>query len=125
MTTAPFPRLQRYSDPLALLCALLIGLLSLTPLPALPELPGGDKLQHFIAYAVLAFLATCARPGTRGLLLALTAVIAYGGIIELLQPYVNRYREMADLLANGAGALLGVAIMLLVRGTACTPRHPG
>ncbi len=41
------------------------------------------------------------------------AVIAYGGLIEALQPYVNRYGEFDDFLANGAGAVLGA---LLVRG---------
>jgi len=41
-----------------------------------------------------------------------SAVIAYGGLIEMIQPYVNRYGEFNDFLANGAGAVLGVLLAL-------------
>ena len=90
-----------------------IGYLSLTPLPVLPDVPGSDKFYHLIAYALLAFFAVLPRRNGVAVIIALVAVIAYGGLIELLQPYVNRYGEFDDFLVNGAGTVLGA---LLVRG---------
>ena len=43
------------------------------------------------------------------------SVIAFGGAIELIQPYVNRQGEWADFWADTTGALLGVGIGLLLR----------
>ena len=40
------------------------------------------------------------------------AVTAYGGLIELIQPYVNRYGEFSDFLADAAGAALGGLLAL-------------
>jgi len=40
--------------------------------------------------------------------------IAYSGVIELVQPYVNRYGEWLDLVANAAGIILGLIIAALV-----------
>ena len=36
--------------------------------------------------------------------------IGYSGLIELIQPYVNRYGEWLDMLANTAGVVCGVAL---------------
>jgi len=36
--------------------------------------------------------------------------IVYSGVIELVQPFVNRYGEWLDLLANATGVLLGAVI---------------
>jgi VanZ family protein len=34
--------------------------------------------------------------------------IAYGGMIELVQPYVNRYGEWLDMAANTTGVVCGL-----------------
>ena len=107
--------LYRYADRLAAGCFVAIGYLSLTPLQALPEIPVNDKLQHLIAYAVLAFFAALSRQGSKSILVVLLAVTAYGGLIELIQPYVNRYGEFNDFLADAAGAALGGLLALGVR----------
>ncbi len=99
--------LYRNADRLAVGCFLAIGYLSLTPLPEIPNLPGNDKLHHLIAYVVLGFLATLSRQTGKTVLATLLAVIAYGGLIEIIQPYVNRYGEFNDFLAGGLGAVLG------------------
>ena len=104
--------LRRYADRLAVGCLLVIGALSLAPLPELPDAPGNDKLHHLIAYALLAFLALLPRNTRGAALAALLAVIAYGGLIELVQPYVNRYGEFGDFFANGVGAVLGGLLAL-------------
>lgn len=104
--------LYRAADGLAVGLFMVIGYLSLTPLPVLPDVPGNDKLHHFIAYAALAFFALLQRKSRNTVLIALLAVIAYGGAIEALQPYVNRHGEFNDFLADGAGACLGALLVL-------------
>lgn len=84
---------------------ILIASLSLSPLSELPPIPGNDKAHHLIAYAVLAFPLSVARP--RSWLWGLLGFLIFSGAIELVQPYVNRYGEWADLLANGIGLLIG------------------
>lgn len=104
--------LYRHADRLAVGCFMVIGYLSLTPLPELPELPGNDKIHHLIAYAALAFFATLHRKTGKAVVAVFLAVIAYGGLIEAIQPYVNRYGEFNDFLANAAGAGAGVLLAL-------------
>lgn len=87
---------------------LLITVLSLTPLPNLPEVPGSDKTHHLIAYGALMFPAFMVNHKLKGVLLFLFAT--WGGVIELLQPFVNRYGEWVDLVANMAGLAIGAAL---------------
>ncbi len=82
-----------------------ITLLSLSPLEQLPPVPGTDKTHHLIAYAFLMF-PTALRKPKHWLLLGL-AFMAYSGAIELVQPYVNRYGEWLDMLANVTGVVFG------------------
>ena len=99
--------LYRHADRLALGCVLAIGYLSLMPLVQLPDAPGNDKIHHLIAYGMLTFFATLPRKTRKTVVAALLAAIAYGGLIEVIQPYVNRYGEVGDFLADAAGAVLG------------------
>lgn len=103
-------RLNEYSDWLALLWSAVIGYLSLSPLPQLPEIAVSDKLEHFAAYTVLGFLGGVSRRSIRGMLWISLAIVAYGGAIELIQPYVNRYMELGDFIANACGTLFGATI---------------
>ncbi|MCB1759992.1 MAG: VanZ family protein [Gammaproteobacteria bacterium] len=96
---------------MAITWALTIAVLSLTPLQRLPlATPFSDKLNHFAAYALLGLLAYLARSGRAPWLLWPLLLTLYGGLIELLQPYVNRHAEWLDLAANGLGALAGVLL---------------
>ncbi len=91
-----------------------ITLLSLQPLSQLPLVPGGDKTHHLIAYALLVFPAAFRRPRHWRLICLL--FILYGGMIELLQPYVNRYGEWLDFAANTTGIVCGLLLAeLLIR----------
>ena len=93
-------------------CSLsVITILSLWPLDKLPSVPG-DKTQHLIAYAVLMLPAALRKPN-KWYLIALL-FIAYGGALELLQPYVNRYGEWLDLMANTAGVVCGIIVAELM-----------
>lgn len=102
---------QRHWRLLTLLLAVLIGLLSLWPLERLPLVPGGDKSHHLIAYAALAFPLGLARPRHWPLLALL--LLGWGGLIELLQPWANRYGEWLDLAANGTGLVVGLLLARL------------
>lgn len=86
----------------------LITILSLRPLQTLPPVPGTDKIHHFAAYATL-MLPIALRKPKYWQLVALV-FIACSGAIELIQPFVNRYCDLEDLLANIAGLACGLII---------------
>ncbi|MEC7816691.1 MAG: VanZ family protein [Pseudomonadota bacterium] len=90
-----------------------ITVLSLYPVESLPPVPGTDKTHHFIAYGVLAFPIALARPEKWSLFMV--GILGYSGIIELVQPYVNRYGEWLDLGANGLGLLGGILVASVAR----------
>ena len=100
---------------LALSLALLaiITTLSLWPLDNLLLVPGSDKLQHFIAYSALVFPVALSQP-QRWILVVIFFVLC-SGLIELIQPFVNRHGEWLDMLANTSGVLCGVLLATAVR----------
>lgn len=89
-----------------------ITFLSLWPLEQFPSVPGTDKTHHLIAYALLMFPTALRKP--KNWLLIGLLFIAYSGTIELIQPYVNRYGEWLDMLANCAGVMCGALAAGLV-----------
>lgn len=93
---------------ITLLLGMVIAILSLWPLERLPLVPGGDKTHHLIAYAALAFPLGVARPRYWPLLALL--LLGWGGLIEVVQPWANRYGEWLDLAANGAGLVVGLLL---------------
>src|SRR5689334_4624186 len=94
-------------------------LFTLTHLPPehLPHGPGGDKFQHFTAYAVLSFTlgATLwqAFPSRRRLIPLLVLLVAalYGGFDEITQILVHRDCELNDWLADISGAAMAGAVL--------------
>lgn len=83
-----------------LLAAAVVVLSLVPPADGAALLP--DKLLHFSAYLVLGFWFVSLAPRRRWL--AVAAVVAMGGLVELLQgatPY--RYSEWLDFAANTAG----------------------
>lgn len=102
----------RWIDWLAAGWFLVVTWLSLAPLPELPDIRTSDKLGHVAAYAVLAALATLSRRSPGAILAMAAAIVAYGGLVELIQPLVNRRGEFGDFLANCAGATAGTGIVL-------------
>jgi len=75
-----------------------------------------DKLIHFAAYAVLAWLlamawqASVGRLNARHLKLVWLAVVFFGAIDEVTQPLVGRTASVADWLADAAGAVVGLLV---------------
>lgn len=72
------------------------------------SVPFSDKTHHFVAYASLMFPVALRRP--KGWWLIALAFVGYSGVIELLQPLVNRSNEWLDLLANGCGVAIGAVL---------------
>jgi VanZ family protein len=102
----------RYHKLLSTLLVLGITVLSLIPLPQLPEVPGKDKTMHMVAYAVLAFPVALARP--KGYLLILLGFALWSGVIELVQPLVNRHMSGLDFAANTLGLVVGLILAGLI-----------
>jgi hypothetical protein len=90
----------------------LITIFSLWPLATLPTVPGTDKTHHFIAYATL-MLPTALKKPKYWFVITLF-FIACSGAIELVQPYVNRYCDFEDLLANIGGLVSGFMIAAIL-----------
>lgn len=97
--------------------ACLLAVLALSLLPLSPQLPttGWDKTNHLLAFCVLTVLGTQAYRGRTGMVLL--GLLAYGGMIEILQSFTpDRMAEWADLLADSLGLTVGLALRaLLVR----------
>ena len=104
---------SNYWLPLTASLLLLVTALSLWPLPSLPEVPGSDKAHHLIAYAAVVFPVALRSPKRWQFIVA--AIVLYGGMIELIQPFVNRYGEWLDFFANAAGVVIGVVAAKLAR----------
>ena len=98
--------------PLTLLQLAAITTLSLIPLPELPPIPGSDKTHHLIAYGAVVFPLALRLP--RGWYWLAGGIALWSGAIELIQPFVNRYGEWVDLIANIAGLCLGYVLARLI-----------
>lgn len=96
---------------LSLCLLVVITVLSLTPLPELPS-AGGDKLLHLVAYACPAFVIALGASANWQWRVAMCVV--WSGLIELVQPYVNRLAEWEDLAANALGCLLGALLGMVM-----------
>jgi VanZ family protein len=93
----------------------LLAVLALSLLPLSPQLPttGWDKTNHLLAFCVLAILGNQAYRGRTDMVLL--GLLIYGGLIEILQSFTpDRMAEWADLLADGLGLLVGLALRTLL-----------
>lgn len=100
-------RLQLIGVAMTVVLGAVIAVLTLAPISS-SDVPGSDKLHHVLGFAALAFPLPFVRP--RLALSVALGVIAYGGMIELIQPYFGRTAEWADFLADIVGAALGAAL---------------
>ncbi len=105
--------IQKFGLTLSVVLLIITTVLSLIPLPELPEVPGTDKTHHLIAYMSIALPVTLKNP--KYLYYFLLGVVLWSGAIELIQPYVNRYGEWMDLLANSIGLVIGFVLGHLLK----------
>lgn len=121
MTWLPASRLGRSLKPFrrpwlwaGLWCAAiaLVVYASLVPPDDLPDAPeGADKIEHFLAYALLAAGAVQLFARRISLLSACVALALLGVVLEQLQDTTGLGRSMdpLDALANMLGVLTGLA----------------
>jgi len=88
--------------------------LALAPASAIPEVGVTDKVEHALAFTVLAMLGLWAFPGRVGRLAA--GLIAFGIMIEILQATMpfGRDGEVLDVVADTFGVSLGMTAQLLL-----------
>lgn len=96
--------------------ALAIALGSLLPLNSAVDIAGSDKLYHFIAYSLLAYLLARSYLARIGWLKLASGVVVYGAVIEILQGFSGyRSAELGDLLANILGCSGGLLLHQLTK----------
>ncbi len=92
----------------AILWLVLVGVLSLIPVPKEAAVVS-DKTAHFLFYlatSMVVFLAIRSERFLRSLFITVVAVLFYGILLELLQALVPyRTFSMNDILANTLGIL--------------------
>ena len=113
--------LKKYLSPLVLLYTITIIIISLIPIPNLPlpefNLLQPDKLFHFLMYFVmfLGWKKSNFFKEDKYFIKSLVIVFLVGLFTEFLQgtEYIERYYELADLLANSIGILFSYLIFVL------------
>lgn len=109
----PQLRFRRTWFCLGLVIALGIAVVCLMPGSSLPRTGISDKSEHLLAFGALAFWfgSIVVRRDLGWLALAL---VAFGGVIELLQGAMRlgRDAEFRDVMADAAGVGLGLALAL-------------
>lgn len=85
----------------------------LIPPPSIPLPENSDKVEHFLAYFLLAASAVQIYQRRAALVWAAVGLVALGIGIELAQGAltVNRMADPMDALANSVGVLAGMAIV--------------
>jgi VanZ family protein len=105
-------RAARFWRWLLLGLVVVVGWLALQPRPPASINLGWDKLNHAAAFAALAFAAWLGHAASwrqRGV--ALLALWAYGGLIEVAQTWLPpRQGDWADLLGDTVGLAVGTAL---------------
>lgn len=104
-----------------------IGVLSVVPPPTMPtgEFEFGDKINHCAAMATVVVLTIRAVRWQRGahdrrreIFSAVLYALALSVLIEVVQGWLpNRSSDLLDLLADGAGILLGLLTALVLDRT--------
>ena len=109
--------LSTHSDKIALMAAMSIAVLSLLTLSDGQQIAGNDKLNHFLAFGVLAVFALYRRRSWVSAIVVAIGILMLGGLIELVQPGFQRTGELLDFGADLAGVVFGAALVASARLT--------
>ena len=88
-----------------------ITILSLLPPKSGMEIQSNDKINHFIAYAVLSLNLGFVVKRVKTYLFCIPLLFAYGLLLEYFQGFVpGRQPSWLDALANSIGVVIGLII---------------
>ena len=76
------------------------------------ELPELEKIFHFFAYFFLALFLGIKKPNQS--ILFILFYMVFGGLVELVQPYVNRHNEWFDFIVNNIGIISGFFVGVFI-----------
>ena len=94
----------------------LLTVLSLLPREALPPTGVWDKAQHTGAYFMVTAAGLAAFQGRRGMVGVALFMLAYGGVIEVLQGLTpDRTASLGDIVANAIGIAAAAGAAHLIR----------
>lgn len=93
-----------------------IVVLSLIPAGSWYRGLGVEGLDHFLAYAALAFALLLGCRGRLAWAASMGLAMALGVAIEIAQPHFHRGMEFRDIVANAAGIATGALAVLALRG---------
>ena len=112
----PSARRRRAWRIVLILLLLTIAWLAFSPNPPPEASTGWDKMNHLLAFSVLAACASFAWAGTRWRFAWVTlALLAYGVFIEVVQTQIpGRSGEWPDLLADSLGIAIGLLLVALL-----------
>ncbi len=105
-----FVHMKVLAVPATAIVAIVIGVLALSQISAPAPIPGSDKTHHVIAFATLVFPIALLRP--KKLLWVVLFATVYGGVIELIQPHVGRFKSFGDFQADLVGIAFGTILGL-------------
>ena len=114
-------QLLRFARPLYFVLVAVILVIAIVPQADAPIGTPSDKVNHIIAFFILAFLAKLLWPEKR-IWVKAAWLIAFGGLIEVLQGVmaVGRNADWLDFLADVAATLVGLfaarALLVFRRG---------
>lgn len=108
-----FQLYSRWQIPLFFIGWIGISLATLLPAEQLPSAPGSDKLHHVIGFA--AWTIMIAAGNYKRFSYLCIFIWLWGGAIEIIQPYVNRYGEWADFAGDSLGVLLIFMLVFCLR----------
>ena len=93
-----------------------LAVLLLTPGDYLPKVDLWDKLEHGLAFGVLAFTGAVAFPGRSSLLRLGFGLPCLGALFEILQIFVpGREAAVGDALANTIGVAIGLTPFVIIQ----------
>ncbi|MGB3714190.1 MAG: VanZ family protein [Candidatus Promineifilaceae bacterium] len=95
---------------------LAVVVVSLVPARSI-QTPGPlDKVGHFMAYAIMAYLGLVTFKSRRASILVILFSLTLGMVLEFLQSFISgRDPSIADGMANFIGVLIGAGVFLLIR----------
>lgn len=115
---------QRLQTPLWAACLIAAFVATHLPPSELPSTPWlSDKVEHIVGYFGLGFITAwrfrqslIPPSAIRKALVILGCLCLYAAFDELTQPWFGRSAELADGLADLAGASIGISVYLVYHG---------